>query len=93
MGGTYEALDTLILEHLEREPWRHPIYVRALLEAARQALSLGSDAGDDKEWRLIDRRLQALRRAGKIRHVRETGLKPRWEVVSPPGQLDEGAGQ
>jgi hypothetical protein len=84
VGGKYEALDRAIIEHLAREPFRHPIYVRALLAVAAQALSLGPNASGDKGWRLIDRRLQALRRAGTIRYVREVGLKPRWEVVRPP---------
>jgi len=34
--------------------------------------------GDDKEWRLIDRRLQALKKAGRIRYDR-----PRWVLVLP----------
>ena len=81
MHTGFRELDDAICDHLEREPWRHPIYVDSLLRVAARELGRGdSPHGDDKEWRLIDRRLQALRKAGRIRYVRETGLKPRWEV-------------
>ena len=81
MHPGYKELDEAIIAHLEREPWRHPIYVESLARLAARELGRGDlPYGDDKEWRLIDRRLQALRKAGRIRHARETGLKPRWEV-------------
>lgn len=85
----YKDLDQAICEHLSKEPWRHPIYVGWLLDRAAHELGREMSHGDDKEWRLIDRRLQALRKAGRIRYVRETGLKPRWEVVqqSSPGPV------
>jgi hypothetical protein len=83
MHTGYKDLDDAIIAHLEREPWRHPIYVESLARVAAAELGRELTHGDDKEWRLIDRRLQALRKAGRIRHVRETGLKPRWEVVMP----------
>lgn len=81
MHTGYKDLDDAIIAHLEREPWRHPIYVESLARVAARELGRGElPWGDDKEWRLIDLRLQALRKAGRIKHVRETGLKPRWEV-------------
>lgn len=80
MPGMYKELDEAICGHLEKAPDRHPIYVDWLLERAAHALGREMSHGDEKEWRLIDRRLQALRKSGRIRYVREAGLA-RWEVV------------
>ena len=81
--AAYRDLDDAIIAHLECEPWRHPIYVESLLRISAQELGRDATHGDEKEWRLIDRRLQALKKAGRLRYVREVGLKPQWQVVTP----------
>ena len=82
MRTRYRSLDNAIIAHLERDPHRHPIYVSDLAWAAANELGRDMPRDDNKEGRLIDRRLQALRTAGRIRYVREPGCKPRWEVFN-----------
>ena len=90
MHTKYNTLDDAICRHIETQPKRHPIYSELLARMAAQELGRGDmPFGDDKEWRLIDRRLQALKKAGRIRFVREMGLKPRWELVSGYRTADE----
>ena len=79
--SAYKDLDDAIIAHLVQQPWRHPIYSQYLLQAAGQALGRTIASGDEKEWGLIDRRLQALRKAGRIEFVR--GVKKQWQVVKP----------
>lgn len=62
-------LDARILDVIRSA--RHPIYDGQCLAIARMA---GPGAKDD--WRVVDRRIQALRKAGKIRYVNR-----KWEVV------------
>ena len=76
-----KALDDAIIAHIVQQPWRHPIYSEYLLQAAAQELGRAIAHGDEKEWRLIDRRLQALRKAAQIEFVR--GVKKQWQVVEP----------
>lgn len=78
MGTGYKELDNAIKGHLTARPGKHPIYSRDLLEIAADELGT-KYTGGDKEWRLIDRRLQALKKAGEIRYARPAA---RWELVS-----------
>lgn len=66
MNTRYKELDDAIKEHIGQRPGHHPIYSTPLLDMA--ALELGREAylGDGKEWRLIDRRLQALKKASQV---------------------------
>jgi hypothetical protein len=75
----YKELDDAIKSHIEQRPGKHPIYSAQLLHMA--AVELGRDAyrGDDKEWRLIDRRLQALKKAGQVQHLRQPA---RWVLCA-----------
>ncbi len=79
----YKTLDDAICAHLESGSSRHPIYVESLARIAAAELGRGDlPWGDDKEWRLIDRRMQAMRKAGRIRHARTECVNPRWEVCN-----------
>ena len=71
-------LDDAICGHLAMSHEVHPIYSGLLAVAAASELGRSTPHGDDKEWRLIDRRLQALKKAGRIRYER-----PRWVLVTP----------
>ena len=83
-GRDYAALDEAICQQIERVGTaRHPTLDEGLLRHAAALLGMPFDFADTRLWRLVDRRLQAMRRGGRIRHVREVGLKPRWEVVVP----------
>ena len=77
MRSEYKELDDAICGHLSMRPDVHPIYSNMLAMAAAKELGRDRVCGDDKEWRLIDRRLQALKKAGRIRYER-----PRWVLVS-----------
>ena len=77
MHTGYKELDDAICGHLAMRPDVHPIYSGLLAIAAAAELGRDRPHDDDKEWRLIDRRLQALKKAGRIRYER-----PRWVLVS-----------
>ena len=79
MSTGYKELDEAIKAHIEQRPGKHPIYSAKLLHMA--AVELGRDAyrGDDKEWRLIDRRLQAMKKAGQVHYLRQPA---RWAVCA-----------
>ena len=77
----YKEFDDAIIAHIVQRPWQHPIYSEYLLQAAARELGRGIAHGDGKEWRLIDSRLQSLRKAGQIEFVR--GVKKKWQVVKP----------
>ncbi len=66
----YRALDDAICQHLSSGSAKHPIYAEVLLRLACEVLDIPADDGTDRAWRLIDRRLQALRKAGAISYVR-----------------------
>lgn len=62
----YDLLDSLILAAVEQE--KHPLYERrCFAEASRIAKATGRE-----DFRVIDGRIQALRKAGKIRADRKT---------------------
>jgi hypothetical protein len=87
MATDYTALDAAILEHLRSRSPVHPMYARACEELARLASA-------SEPFRTIDRRLQALRKAGRIRFVGV--MEPRgavgermvrrWIIVEEPQQ-------
>ena len=71
----FAALDEAIMLHIKRSIV-HPMYAADLREMA-YAISPNS-----LEFRTIDRRIQAMRKAGKIRYVRDsTGRKAEWQVI------------
>lgn len=78
MSTGYKELDDEICAHIAARPDVHPIYSSLLAMAAAKEFGRDIVCGDDKEWRLIDRRLQALKKAGRIRYDR-----PRWVLVLP----------
>ena len=79
----YKTLDDAVIVQLEREPWSHPIYVLSIAIIAAHELGRDTTHGDEKEWRLIDRRLQALKKAKRLRYVRDIGIRPHWQVITP----------
>ena len=78
----YKALDDAIVAFVRKRPKLHPIYSETLAQLAAKELGRDRPYGDDSEWRLIDRRLQALRNGGRIRYVRKPGVPPRWEAAT-----------
>lgn len=76
--GQYDEMDKRILEAVKGR--KNPIYEqRCNTEAERMAKLLGCPA-----YRVIDRRLQYLRKAGKIRHFTkaEKNGQGGWHVVA-----------
>jgi hypothetical protein len=78
--SAYRDLDDAICAYLSEWHGTHPIYSQALGTIAAQELGREYSFSDSKVWRLIDRRLQALRKAGRIKYVRGTSQK--WVAVS-----------
>lgn len=78
MGTCYKELDDAIESHIAARRACHPIYSAPLLEMAARELGREAAYGDDREWRLIDRRLQALKKAGRVRYARQAA---RWVVT------------
>ena len=79
MSSGYKELDEAIKAHIEQRPGHHPIYSTPLLDMAARELGREKYKGDDKEWRLIDRRLQALKKAGQVQYLRQPA---RWAVCA-----------
>jgi hypothetical protein len=76
----YEELDKAIIDHIRRG-FGHPIYSNVLANLARPLLATNKTPFPE-EWRLIDRRMQALRRNGKLDYVRKKGGgHGQWRVV------------
>ena len=74
----YDEMDKLILAAVEAR--RTPFYEQSCVdESERLAEALGCPA-----FRVIDRRLQALRKAGKIRHYTnaEKNGQGGWHIVA-----------
>lgn len=75
----YDKLDQLIIERLrnsETAATFTQISTTVNDEAARLERATGSES-----FRIVDRRLQALRKAGKIRHARASEGGPGWVIV------------
>ena len=76
----YETLDAAIKLQIKLRPDRHPIYSHRLIQYACEALGfMVPSRFDEKEVRLIDRRMQAMRKAGEIKYEGTKGRK--WVVV------------
>lgn len=78
MHTIYKELDDAICTHIGSGSTRHPIYVEKLLLVAASELGANVTESDERTWRLIDRRLQALKKAGRLRYER-----PNWVLVMP----------
>lgn len=81
----YEALDALILAKIKARP---ATFSELYSGSVRKECDAIAKAGGNKHlaffgggspWRVLDRRLQALRRAGKIRHNRACGWSEKVE--------------
>jgi hypothetical protein len=70
----FKVLDDAICEHIGGGSKQHPIYAQRLLNLAVLEVGGNTTESDERVWRLIDRRLQALKRVGRLRYVR-----PNWE--------------
>ena len=77
----YDELDRAIVKHLQ-ESLQHPIYASTLLHLASELLALPPEHIEDYAWRLIDRRLQALRRLGSVSYSRQAGSGHGWIVTA-----------
>ncbi len=83
-AAQYRALDDAICQHLSSGSAKHPIYAELLLRLACEVLDIAADDGTDRAWRLIDRRLQALRKAGAISYVRSGEFgRGHWRACPP----------
>lgn len=69
MATDYTALDAAILAAIgERQP---ALFSRLqTAEVRRRSVALEHTRHDGEAWRVVDRRLQALRKAGRIRYQR-----------------------
>lgn len=71
----YTELDAAILERLADGPLPfHALMARKVSEIANR-LAKPDSHGVTTGWRVLDRRLQTLRKAGKITHDRKTGWR------------------
>ena len=76
----FHALDEAICEHVLREVG-HPMYSSALATIARPLLATNKTPFPE-EWRLIDRRMQTMRKAGRLAYERtRNGGHGRWLVI------------
>lgn len=73
----FKDLDDAICKHIESGSRQHPIYSQRLLAMACSEIGNTTES-DERVWRLIDRRLQALKKAGRLIYRR-----PQWALVSP----------
>ena len=79
----YAELDSAICEHIERGKG-HPHYSDSLINIARPLLSKKTPFPE--EWRLIDRRMQAMRKAGRLVYERPSdGGRAKWRVAAIDG--------
>ncbi len=82
----YAELDRAICAHIETGNG-HPMYSRALEEIARPLLATNKTPFPEP-WRLIDRRMQAMRKAGRLEYVRvKGGGHGRWRVFGDPSPI------
>lgn len=78
----FKDLDAAIVDHISSSSL-HPIYSAALLRAAAALLGEPESPQTDKQWRLIDRRLQSMRKAGKLKYDRKVDKgHGQWKVVA-----------
>lgn len=81
MATDYTALDAAILEHIRSGSLWHPMHA----STCRTALARVNPAWARHPHKIADR-LQALRKAGKIQHVKLSpcGADHGWVIVEPP---------
>ena len=70
----YSALDAAILEALESGPKPFHLLTGRLAQLT-QPLAKPDRHGESSGWRVLDRRLQALRKAGMVISDRKTGWR------------------
>ena len=72
----YQKLDDAILKALNN--YRNPLYNAGVSREARLII----DGTDRKEFRVIDGRLQFLRKQGHIKHTHETKSSGGWVIIN-----------
>lgn len=77
----YEELDKRIIEAISKR--KHPLYDRS---TNKEAMRIAKETGRE-DFRVIDGRIQALRKAKKIRHATkaESNGQGGWHVMPDPG--------
>ena len=84
-ANTYEKLDAAICAHV-LSGRGHPTNSSALESVARELIEsglVGGRAPFPVAWRMIDRRMQAMRRSGQLEYVRKKGGgHGRWCVIA-----------
>lgn len=75
----YKELDNAIKEHIRKNLGIHPTWVTKLLNMAATELGFDLYRGGNKECKLIEQRIQELRKAGEVMYSRQFF---RWELVS-----------
>ena len=79
LENRYRALDDAICDHFRRD-MGHPTNSSRLEQMARQVM-VESGRPNAVAWRLIDRRIQAMKKAGRLRFERPPeGGKKVWQV-------------
>lgn len=74
----YAELDSAICEHIKHGN-SHPQYSSAVVDIARPLLSKKTPFPE--EWRLVERRMQAMRKAGRLVYERPSeGGRAKWRV-------------
>ncbi|KVG86064.1 hypothetical protein WJ47_12430 [Burkholderia ubonensis] len=81
MSTTYSTLDAMILASIEAG--RSTFGAMYAADVARECKRLGESLGVREDFRVLDRRIQALRRAGRIMY--QDG---RWSVVKSVGRVE-----
>lgn len=77
----WTKLDDAICEHIQSGKG-HPTNSTALAEIARESIT-ENKLSAKVAWRVIDRRIQAMKKAGRIELSRRAGSGSRWRVVIP----------
>jgi chorismate mutase len=65
----FAQLDDSVCDYIRRNPGRSPHNAKQLQDMAAGVLGLPHSV-NEQSWRLIDRRLQAMRKAGRIKYAR-----------------------
>lgn len=90
MSSGYKLLDDAIVEHVSKSTI-HPIYTSALLLKASEELGINAGIINENVWRLIDRRMQALRKAGRLVYVhkgKQWKVAIRTEPATPDARIN-----
>ena len=78
MTTGYNELDEAIKAHIGQRPGYRPTYSTPLLKMAARKLGLEASRCDAKEWRLIARRLQSLKKSGQVTYKQDSA---EWVLV------------